>query len=278
MENITDQPVHEIHRTDTVVVCICDRSYFYRAERTIMDLRTVGNWKCAIVLITINFDLTEEFKIKYDIIEKKFEIINTTNILKQIGPNGFTDTIDKREITKIYQWEKFHVFDDYFKQWNRVFFVDAGLRILDDIKYILELDYKNKIIAPYDGKINDHLVFKTQVSNDNLDILNLLMSEYDNILESNFMLNCIWVYDTAILDICCKKDLIDAMNKYILCKTNEMTIMNILFHFKHKLWEPFPIYASNKKILFDWCESNNINTHWSDYCFLKYPIGKTFAD
>jgi hypothetical protein len=87
------------------------------------------------------------------------------------------------------------------------------------------------------------------------------------------MLNCIWVYDSSILKICNKQQLIDAMNKYTVCKTNEMGIMNLMFHFKYNLWKEFPLKASNEKYLFEWCELNhNFHTTWRDYCFIKYPL------
>ena len=90
------------------------------------------------------------------------------------------------------------------------------------------------------------------------------------------MLNCMWIYDTNILKLCDKNQLIEAMNKYTFCKTNEMGIMNILFHFKYNLWEQFPIKASNNKFLFDWCELNNLDTNWRDYCYIKYPVTISF--
>jgi len=39
-----------------------------------------------------------------------------------------------------------------------------------------------------------------------------------------------------------------------------------------------PIRASNGKILFDWCELNNPNTNWRDYCYIKYPVTISFDD
>ena len=93
------------------------------------------------------------------------------------------------------------------------------------------------------------------------------------------MLNCMWIYDTNILNTCNKYNLIEAMNKYTFCKTNEMGIMNLLFHFKYKLWQRLPVNASNGKFLFDWCELNQkYNTTWRDYCFLKYSVSISFED
>jgi lipopolysaccharide biosynthesis glycosyltransferase len=182
-------------------------------------------------------------------------------------------------LTKLNQWEKLHIFDDYFKSWQRVVFLDAGLRVLDDVSYLLSLDYKNKILAPTDGKHSAYNEFKCQLSYDKPEQIDSLVAQLgDTILTSNYMLNCIWIYDTSILDLCDKNQLIEAMNNYPFCKTNEMGIMNLLFHFKYHLWEPFPMKASNKKYLFDWCELNNPNTNWREYCCIKYPVTITFED
>ena len=54
--------------------------------------------------------------------------------------------------------------------------------------------------------------------------------------------------DTNILNLCNKSQMIEAMNKYTLCKTNEMGIMNLLLTFKYNLWEPFPFKINDKKI------------------------------
>jgi hypothetical protein len=259
----------------TVFVLVTDVLYFNKACVTIKDLKTIGNWHGDIVLITIDFELEESYKSSQNIIEKKFPLIDKTDLLNEIGPNGFSNS-DKREIYKLNQWEKLHVFDDYFLQWDRVVFLDAGLRVLDDVKFLLEFDYNNSILAPNDASPNfkSDQIFKNQVSFDNEEKIQIVKHDFgEHIFESQHMLNCIWVYDTSILKICNKQQLIDAMNKYTLCKTNEMGIMNLMFHFKYNLWKEFPLKASNGKYLFEWCELNhNFPTTWTDYCFIKYPL------
>jgi len=263
---------------DTTFALVTDISYWEKTKKTILDLRSIGKWNGNIVVYTIDFDLNHNFKDLYNIIEVKFPIIEKDILLKKIGKDGFSNS-DKRELNKLNQWEKLHIFDSYFKRWQRIVFLDAGIRIFDDIKFLLELDYKNKILAPIDGKHYQHNKFKDQLSYDNQEAFNYLMSQYDSsILTSNHMLNCIWIYDTNILDLCDKNKLLDAMNNYPLCRTNEMGIMNLLFHFKYNLWQPFPVKASNGKYLFDWCEANNPNTTWRDYCLIKYPITIGFED
>jgi len=259
----------------TVFALVTDAAYLYKAIVTINDIRKTGNWNGDIVLITIDFQLDEKYIKMYNLIEATFPLIDKSILLKKIGQNGFTNS-DKREINKLNQWEKLHIFDDYFLKWQRVVFLDAGLRVLDDVQFLLELDYKNHILAPNDASPNfrPDQIFKYQLSWDNLDVIELVKTDFgDKIFNSQHMLNCMWIYDTNILKICNKEQLIEAMNKYTLCKTNEMGIMNLLFHFKYILWREFPLKSSSGKYLFEWCELNHsFPTTWKDYCFLKYPI------
>jgi len=259
----------------TVFALVTDKLYFNKATTTINDVRSVGKWSGDIVLITIDFELDDNYKEKYNLIDIRFPLIDKTILLEKIGPNGFSNS-DKRELNKLNQWEKLHVFDDYFLNWERVVFLDAGLRVLDNVRYLLELDCTNCILAPNDASPNfrEDQIFKNQLSWDNEDLIQLIKKDFsDNIFTSHHMLNCMWLYDTNILKICNKNQLIEAMNKYTLCKTNEMGIMNLLFHFKYNLWREFPLKATNGKYLFEWCELNHLfHTTWEDYCFLKYPI------
>jgi hypothetical protein len=261
---------------DTVVVFICDTNYFIKARRSIMDLRSVGNWKGEIVVISIDFNIGENFKLFYKIKEIQFPLIDKTLLLEHIK-GGFSNS-DKREIRLLNQWEKLHVFDDYFKQWKRVIYFDSGLRILDDIQYLLDLDYENSILAPIDGKYSDPTLFHTQISFDYPDRIEKIKEDFGDIFDKIQFLNCIWIYDTSILDIVNKQVFIDAMNTYFCSKTNEMAIMNLILNFKYDLWKPFPIYNINNKYLFEWCEMNNPDTHWTQYCYIKYPCTLLMSD
>ncbi len=273
-----DKPNEQV-KDNTVFTLVTDLNYFNKTKRTIIDLRSKGKWNGDIVVITIGFNLNHNFKDFYNVIEKQFEQIDKSILLSSIGENGFSNS-DKRELTKLNQWEKLHVFDDFFMKWERVVFLDAGLRILDDVKYLLDLKYKNKFLAPKDGKYYENQTFGCQLSNDNQSVVEMVKTDFgEHIFNEIYFLNCIWIYDTKILNLCNKNQMIEAMNKYTLCRTNEMGIMNLLLRFKYNLWEPFPFKTiDEKKILFDWCELNNPNTNWRDYCYIKYPVTISFDD
>lgn len=271
----------------TVFVLVTDAGYFTKCKKTICDLRSKGQWTGEIVVICIaRFTLPTTFKDFYELSEISFPEIEEKKVLVQkLHYTSFLDTIDGREINLINQWEKLHVFDNYFLNWDRVVFFDAGLRVLDNVhETILLLDYKDSFLAPDDGGNfvipNPNKLFHTQISHTFkkklLDTVNDFGGE--QILQENYFLNCIWVYDTSILSTCSKKDMIDGILKYPICKTNEMALMNLFLHFRHRLWKPFPTHI-NKKILFDWSELNNPGpSTWRDYCFIKYPWTISFED
>jgi hypothetical protein len=126
--------------------------------------------------------------------------------------------------------------------------------------------------APSDTQKRFHLMFELDA---NPPAAEELFKEYSKeILQRRYFLNCIWVYDTTILKKVSMSELVEAMNKYPICRCNEMTIMNLIIAMKYGLWKPFPEFARNGKRLFGWTEKDrdygNDKT-WRDFCFLKYP-------
>lgn len=252
---------------DTTLVLVTDFKYYDKALKTIQDARYIGNWNGIVQLITLDFDMPPN---DYEIVELKFPKIDTSCLVDNIGV-GFSNS-DGRELTKLYQWEKLHVFDKHFKQWKRVIFMDAGLRVFDRIDYLLELDYKGKFLCPIDkGRGTEANLFRCQISDDNTFLVDRLVQDYGEIMDSSYFLNCIWVYDTELLNNIDKEEFIDIMNHYPLFKTNEMGVMNIMLTFKMKCWEPFPEKASNGKYLFEWSDYNRPGSTCNEYCLIKYP-------
>ena len=69
----------------TAFVLVTDSQYFYKASVTINDLRTVGKWSGDLVLITIDFNLDEQYKIDNNIIEQKFLHAKFCDILQKMN-------------------------------------------------------------------------------------------------------------------------------------------------------------------------------------------------
>lgn len=266
----------------TVVVTLTDVGYFSRAKRTIIDARSRGEWTGDLILITVGFDAPKNFLDYYNVIQKRVEHINTENLIEQYNRFPLKTVEDQRHLLKLSQWNKFYVFDEYFKNWDKVIFFDAGLRIFDKISILDSIDCKDSILAPDDAApFEDQKRFKCMLEIDaNIYATEKLFQEYPiSILEERYFLNCIWVYDTSLLERCTMNEMIDAMNKYPICRCNEMSIMNLLLTMKYKVWKPFPEFVENGKRLFGWIEYDRDygpNKTWRDFCFMKYPCTINF--
>lgn len=269
----------------TAVVTLTDQAYYHKAKRTILDIRSRGEWTGDLVLITVGFDAPPNFLDYYRIIGKRVEHIDTSKVIEAYKTHPIRPTCDNREFAKLTQWDKFHVFNPFFAYWDRVIFIDAGLRVLDRIQYLADLPCENILLAPDDAPTYDtEKRFGGIIETDrNLEVANELFEEYGkHVLDLRYFLNCIWMYDTALLRMISIEELVYTMNKYPICRCNEMTIMNIIFSYKYKVWQPFPEFIRDnknvRKRLFGWTEWDRDYGHttWRDFCFLKYPTTINF--
>ena len=69
--------------TKTVVVTLTDVGYFSRAKRTIIDIRSRGEYTGDLVLITVGFDAPSNFLDFYNVIQRRVEHINTDYLIEQ---------------------------------------------------------------------------------------------------------------------------------------------------------------------------------------------------
>lgn len=268
-----------------VVVTLTDAGYYHKVKRTIADIRSRGQWTEDLVLITVGFDAPRNFIDYYRIIPYRVEHIDTSYLLEQYKKCPIRPTCDNREFGKLTQWDKFYVFDKWFLQWERVIYFDAGMRIFDSIHYLADLPCDGAFMAPDDCAPYDASgVFSRIIEIDrNPSVVEQLFQEYPrDILDRRYFLNCIWMYDTALLNTITFSDMVECMNRYPICRCNEMTILNLLFTMKHRIWKPFPEWIQingEQKRLFGWSECNDHYGHhntWRNFCFLKYATSITF--
>lgn len=258
----------------TVVVTLCDQKYFTKVKRTIQDIRSVGQYWGDLVLIAVDFTPNQNFIDFYQITVKVVKQIDTTILVNKLKLCPFTGG-DGRELTKLAQWNKLYCFDIYFQKWNQVIFFDAGFRIFNKISYFINIDYKNHIVAMDDAHPDNVKRFGCQLEQvANKIVLDQLITLVPNLLNQKYFLNCFFIFDSKIINNNTLIDLIDLMNQYPICRTNEMGIMNIYFNFIHKLWLPLKLEISNNLMLIDWSERDGKN--WRNYVGLKYPTTINF--
>jgi hypothetical protein len=264
-----------------VVVILTNAEYYPRALNTIRDIRSMGQWHSDLVVIPINFDIPNEIVEQYDLQIKRFDRIDLSDMLIGIGPDGFVGT-DRRELVKLVQWEKIHVFDEWFAQWDRVIYFDAGFRVVDRVDYLLEADCTGCIIAPNDagfpdgdrGPKTDSRFGRLVYDHASADLIDQIKEDLgEDCMTQEYFCNCLWVYDTAILQYANVKDeLVKMANKYPVWVSNEMSVMNAVLNVKWKIWREMESRNHAGKYMYAWTEQT-LQTHpttYRDYCYIKY--------
>lgn len=249
--------------SDNCVILMCNKLYLEKAKNTINQLIEIGKYQDDIILLIGN-DLKDDNISIDNVIVKYFSDIDRTAIVEILRKKPIADG---REINKVFQWHKVHIFDTYFKQWKKCCYIDAGMHIFNPIDKIMDLDCQNKLIAHSDAYPTFEWKLKLQFDNKQFpELYNELYSTYD--LEIDYFQSGILLYDTNIINDNTKNNILELSNKYINSRTNEQGIINLYFNCIKKIWKPI-IIKDNEIYYYDYWERNNLKC--TDYIMLKYP-------
>tara|TARA_Y100000389_G_scaffold204655_1_gene258620 strand:- start:10769 stop:11518 length:750 start_codon:yes stop_codon:yes gene_type:complete len=242
---------------------ICNQKYLQKFLTTYNNLRNNGKYNGDVLLIVGN-DL-KDYK-KEGLIVKYFPDIEfpkeTYDSLTKVK------TCDGRNINKYFQWHKLYIFDVYLKQWDVVFYIDAGMKIMNDIRPILNSFKKEKLLAHDDAMIDgeyhyDKMRLKNVFDEKFTKEYEKLNENYD--LTSHYFQTGIMLFDTNIIEENTFKELYELVIKYPITKTNEQGIMDLYFTKIRPLWEQIP--TKNKEIYFyDYCKRRSNRK----YIMVKY--------
>jgi hypothetical protein len=255
----------------TVFVTLSDASYAPKARRTIRELQVHGKWKGDIVWIAVDFtpDPMEGVRMY------KTTHLNTDTLLEKFKEHPLKPMPDNRHLGKLYQWDKLQVFKPYFRQWDRVVFIDAGLRVFDEVQPLLYLPWKGRFLAPDDSDPYDNgSRFGRQLDIEaNPAVTEELFQNYpESICQERYFNNPIFVFDTSLLEKVTFEDLYHTMNDYPIFMCNETGLMNLIFSYKLRVWTPFPQRVGTK-YLFAWSENNYLEgPDWGNFHFIKYSL------
>lgn len=260
----------------TAFVTLCDRNYFPRALRTIEDLRTSGQWQGDLVLVTVDFEPPLHLLTPFRVLSHCVKHIQTDALVEILKKNPMRHRADNSHLGKLTQWDKLQVFSSFFQQWKRICFLDAGLRVFNTVEPLLALPYEGLFLAPDDSDPYDNgnrLGCQFDLSA-NPAAAHALLAEFGNdIVSYRYFLDCMFVFDTALINLCDRTHMEAAMNAYPISYSNDMGIINLFFTVKHKVWKAFPQRTEGGKYLFGWCELNyRERPAASEFHFLKYPM------
>lgn len=263
----------------TAFVTLCDSKYLPKAQTTIRDLRSRGKWTGDIVLILVECDAPPEFLEEHKVVPFRTTHIDTKELVYQLKTFPLKPMADNRHLEKLTQWDKLQVFRTWFKQWDRIAFLDAGLRVVNTVEPLLGLDWEGSLLAPDDAGIapdrdNGNRIGCQIQFGVNFDADRLFRSQFPSFDPSaRYFLNCMFLFDTSLITDTLYSELETCMNDLPIMKCNEMGIMNLWFNIRNRVWRPFPEMVGDM-YLFGWSEPTVPGCpNWTRFHFLKYPWG-----
>lgn len=251
----------------TTLLLVCNRAYLKKALTTIIELRTIGRYWGKITLL-VGDDLRESIPLLERLILRIRPIympdIDRSRQLAAIKNNKGLSGI---EISKGFQYHKMYVFHSFFKAYERVLYLDAGMRVMHPIQPILQLDCSKTLRAHSDsfpdyawtlgGQFN-FLDFPEK----SVEIAGVVE------LESDYFQTTLMLYDTSIIEEKTFEYLTTLLDRFPNSRTNEQGIMN-LWALPRKLWTPLEVKAGHSRTLYDFHERPPLRPQ--DYILLKYP-------
>ncbi len=237
------------------VVFVCDKKYLEKFINTCSQLITIGKYDGQICLI-IGDDLKDfEFN--------QIEIIRTLSnklIIKHFNNINFSS--DFLEVQnnlnrpghwnqKMFQYHKFNLFDEFFKQWNYIMYIDCGMTIFDDITPILNECYHGCFLANRDGVDNENgtgLLIKDQFIDEG-NYFEKLQKLFGEKLNYHSFQTTMLLFDSKTnINKNTKNNLINLSLDYPISKTNDQGVINLYFSLINPVWRQ--IKRFNEKIYF----------------------------
>ena len=221
------------------IVFVCNQKYLPKFSKTLNDLRIKGAYKGEVLLIIGN-DLSEQqsfLETKYNVKIKYFPDIQfsgnfMTKFSKLNRPGHWRD--------KIFQYHKFHLFNEFFKQWDYIFYLDCGITITSNITPMLKLAEKNTFLAHNDAYPTMLGKWKLEIQFDSTQPeFKVLESKYD--LKIDYFQTTIMLFDTSLIDGNTFDDLLELTEKYPISRTNDQGMIALYFICINPQWKQIMI-------------------------------------
>lgn len=224
--------------TDYCTVLLTNDAYF---ERMLHTLSGILQFVCSSdIVIVIGDDLRESTKLSHPLLRhEKVKIQYFPDIKFSDNFNNKFNTLHRTHwtekfLTKKFQYHKFNIFNQYFKQWKFILYIDSGATIFSSIDRMFNARRDDKFCAHSDGYPNNPWFLKRQ-----FDDTDSLFSELANTynLEIDYPQTTIKLFDTNLIEENTFNEIYDLAEKWPISLTNDQGILALYFTAIKNKWE-----------------------------------------
>ncbi len=139
---------------------------------------------------------------------------------------------------KMFQFNKLHVFDVFFKQWDFVFYMDCGITVLNDVAPMVRCAKPGALLAHSDAYPRYQHILKCQFDPSS-SLFHEMEMKYD--LNVDYPQTTVMLYDTCIIEPDTVSELRDLCIQYPLSISNDQGILALYFTHVRPLWKQIPL-------------------------------------
>ena len=257
-----------------VFVLFCNTPFLKRAFKTIRQAQSIGQWKDDIVLL-VSQELFKNERLQ--VISKQLNII-----LREIPERNFDSIMNiwKKNsqhknyvyaMTRPFIYNKFHIFDIYFKQWDIVFYLDAGAEIQGPLERMKQACIPTNLLYAHS---NGYPNYEWKLSNEfdltlfeNEENKKVFIDTYSPFFDRDYFQSTLCIYDTKIIEPDTVTRLFELSEKYPIALHMDQGILNLYFNCERNLWKQIPV-SDSIGLLYDYHERDGHLT--KDYLIIKY--------
>jgi hypothetical protein len=255
-----------------VLVFVTNDHYLHKTFQTIYEVRTIGEWTDEIIILTTaevaakteNIVLCKSLNAEFRILPKR-DFSAVLEFWDAKPYHGHSHYMKNR----IFQFMKFYVMDVWFKKWDIVFYMDAGMKVqgpLSRMKAVCSPSYS--LLAHSDAYPEFEKVLESQfeLTLDSYVTEKLLLTYR---LNRDYFQTTLMIFDTRIIEATTVNRLFELMNTFPITTRNDQGIFNLLFVCERGLWKQIE-KKDSIGFLYDFHERPGFTR--SDYLIMKYPI------
>jgi len=231
---------------DWVLVFMCNENTVNKTFQSIVSLRRSGEWKADIVLmvndILFNHGEVNEFAKVLHVILRK---------IPERSLSSITSVWDKFPTHRgdIFKYNKFNVFDTFFKRWDYVLYLEAFSPILKHLYILKECEPSNCLYSHNDGYSSKIQTLLGQFDFNMISSTEKFQMLYKYNMLSDFFQTDIFIYDTKIIESNTVNRLFELAETYPNSIKVDQGIMNLYFNCERNLWKKTPVLSMAKSQL-----------------------------